>query len=431
MKKSMKRLVSMVMALCMCAMLVPGVLAASVPTAEKMIMSIGLTACSDDTYDVTYTAKLTITEQFSKIVALNKGDTAMLKELRFTCVLKDNLVKMITEPTKSDFTFTGPGAGNFDFISVAKKNSDEIHIVYKLNEAKVDSWKTMKAADVQAALKQEMMMKSTKNVAETKIIAAEKDGMLTTVGEVRITDVNGKIPYFEEKEILAAKGTAVARRSYADPAETGVADWLITGDHIAYMQGYDTGLFQPNANITRAETAQMFYNLLKNKNVTITTKFDDVAETAWYHTAVNTLASLTKLEGVGNNKFEPGRAITRAEFATLAARFAKAVDSDIAFDDVPDGHWAEPGVITAAMYGWVKGVGDMQFEPNRPITRAEAATIVNHMLCRMADKAAVDAGEARQFPDVAKNHWAYYEIAEAVTAHDFELNKDRTVETWK
>ena len=76
-------------------------------------------------------------------------------------------------------------------------------------------------------------------------------------------------------------------------------------------------------NMTRAEAAQMFYNLLRQKNVTVTVQFSDVSDDAWYATAVNTLASLGILKGVGEDKYDPTRAISRAEFAAIATRFAK------------------------------------------------------------------------------------------------------------
>ena len=47
----------------------------------------------------------------------------------------------------------------------------------------------------------------------------------------------------------------------ADPEDTGVSDWLNTKDHTAYLSGYANGSFGPNKNMTRAEAAQMFYNL--------------------------------------------------------------------------------------------------------------------------------------------------------------------------
>ena len=96
---------------------------------------------------------------------------------------------------------------------------------------------------------------------------------------------------------------------------------------MAYLNGYPNESFKPQNNMTRAEAAQMFYNLLVNKDVMITVEFDDVADDAWYATAVNTLASMGILKGIGidadgNNLYAPDSPITRAEFTTIAMRFA-------------------------------------------------------------------------------------------------------------
>lgn len=97
------------------------------------------------------------------------------------------------------------------------------------------------------------------------------------------------------------------------PDDTGVSSWLNTNDHAAYLSGYPNNRFDPDCDMTRAEAAQMFYNLLLDKDVTITSGFDDVDRDAWYAKAVNTLASLGILNGVGNNLYAPERAITRAD----------------------------------------------------------------------------------------------------------------------
>ena len=228
-----------------------------------------------------------------------------------------------------------------------------------------------------------------------------------------------------------AGDSAGDRPAIADPTVTGVVDYLNTDSHSPFMVGDDKGNFRPNANITRGEVAQIFYALLKDKNVTITASFDDVESGIWYETAVNTLASMGIVSGIGDGKFEPDRPITRAEFAAIAAKFAKKSYAGVKFDDVAEDHWAYPGICTAASYGWVTGIGDNKFGPTQKITRAEVATIVNHMLGRLGDWDAIDNGECRWFPDVTKSHWAWYEIGEATTDHDYKFNSKRTEETWK
>ena len=111
-----------------------------------------------------------------------------------------------------------------------------------------------------------------------------------------------------------------------DPDDSGVSDLLNTDDHIQYLFGYPEGTFGPENNMTRAEVAQMFYNLLLDQDVTITKTFDDVPANAWYAKAVNTLASLGVVSGVGNGDFEPERSITRAEFTSIAMKFAEGQD---------------------------------------------------------------------------------------------------------
>ena len=217
----------------------------------------------------------------------------------------------------------------------------------------------------------------------------------------------------------------------ADPDNTGVSDWLNTEDHNAYLSGYPGGLFGPNNNMTRAEVAQMFYNLLLDKDVTITAKFDDVPADAWYADAVNTLASLGMINGVGDNLFQPERSITRAEFTTIAMRFTDgALDGENIFPDVNPDDWFYDYVVGSIQYGWINGYPDGTFHPNATITRAEVTTITNRMLGRSADEAFVDDNQASlvKFSDITDNHWAYYQVMEAANAHDY--TKTGGVEDW-
>ena len=105
------------------------------------------------------------------------------------------------------------------------------------------------------------------------------------------------------------------------PDDTGVSRWLNTHNRVAYLSGYVDGNFGPDDNMTRAQVAQMFYRLLLEKDVSVTVQFSDVPADAWYATAVNTLASLDIVNGIGDHQFAPERQITRAEFTVIAMRF--------------------------------------------------------------------------------------------------------------
>ena len=213
-------------------------------------------------------------------------------------------------------------------------------------------------------------------------------------------------------------------KQLADPDDTGVSGWPNTEDHLAYLNGYGSGLFGPDDHMTRAQAAQMFYNLLLDQEVSAAVRFTDVPADAWYARAVETLASLGMVEGVGGGKFAPERTITRAEFTVMAMRFARLPEGgENPFSDVTSSDWFYDQVVGAVQYGWITGYTDGTFRPEATITRAEVTAITNRLLDWAADEDYVDdhAGELRQFPDVSTSYWAYHDIVEATNAHSYRV----------
>ena len=208
----------------------------------------------------------------------------------------------------------------------------------------------------------------------------------------------------------------------AEDDDTGVGEWLDLLDHRAYLNGYPDGSFGPEKPLTRAEAAQMFYNLLLDRDVENSAAFTDVAPGAWYAKAVDALASLGIITGYEDGTFRPENTITRAEFVTMAMRFAKEPGSYVNnFSDVSASAWYYEAVAGAAHYGWLNGYPDGTFRPNASITRAEVATAMNRVLERACDEDYVNehADELLSFTDLAASHWAYYDVAEASNGHDF------------
>ena len=155
---------------------------------------------------------------------------------------------------------------------------------------------------------------------------------------------------------------------------------LNTTDHFAYIVGYGNGEVRPQNNITRAEVATIFFRLLTDdvraENLTKTNRYSDVAATSWYNTAVSTLSSMGIITGYPDGTFRPNAAITRAEFAAIAARFDNDGDKTAAkFSDIAT-HWAKDEISIAYNNGWITGYPDGTFGPQRDITRAETMTLV-------------------------------------------------------
>ena len=199
-------------------------------------------------------------------------------------------------------------------------------------------------------------------------------------------------------------------------------------NHESYLTGYPDGSFRPDGNMTRAEAAQMFYNLLPDKDIPEADVFSDVSPSAWYGKAVRSLAYLGIAEGVtggvGNHLYEPNRPITRAELTAMAMRFSGLeTGGENVFTDVSEDDRFYEEIVGSAQYGWISGYPDGTFRPNNNITRAEVASIVNNLLGRSADESYIDGGpeNLRRFTDLFGSHWAYYDIMEAVNAHDYEM----------
>ena len=210
---------------------------------------------------------------------------------------------------------------------------------------------------------------------------------------------------------------------------------LNTTDHFAYIVGYGNGEVRPQNNITRAEVATIFFRLLtddvRDENLTKTNRYSDVAATSWYNTAVSTLSSMGIITGYPDGTFRPNAAITRAEFAAIAARFDSNGDKTTAkFSDIAT-HWAKDEISIAYNNGWINGYPDGTFGPQRDITRAETMTLVNRVLNRLPETEEDLLPNMVTWTDNANpNAWYYLAVQEATNSHYYKFKTNSKYEKW-
>ncbi|MFR1564236.1 MAG: S-layer homology domain-containing protein [Anaerotignum faecicola] len=242
--------------------------------------------------------------------------------------------------------------------------------------------------------------------------------------------------WYADKE-LTDKITSVKMTSdktvYAGWKATDVPETLNSDNHFAYIVGYEDGLVRPNADITRAEVAAIFFRLLKDDvrddNLTANSVFTDVAFGKWYNKSISTMAKIGIVKGRTANAFAPNAPITRAEFAAICSRFDRSnVEIKSDFNDI-SGHWAEKEIRRAASLGWIKGYADGSFKPDQNITRAEAASMINRMLHRLPETADDLLDGMIQWPDNQPSDWYYINMQEATNSHDFK-QKGEINEYW-
>lgn len=220
---------------------------------------------------------------------------------------------------------------------------------------------------------------------------------------------------------------------YAGWKASTVPDMLNGDDHYAYVVGYSDGTVRPNANISRAEVATIFFRLLKKEvrdgNLTTENIFADVTNGQWHNKAISTMAKLGIVKGRRADSFDPDASITRAEFAAICARFnTKPVENNGSFSDI-SGHWAENEIERAAAFGWISGYPDGTFHPDARITRAEAMTMINRVLCRMPQSESDLLDSMVTWPDNKPSDWHYLAVQEATNSHDFN-RQGEVGESW-
>ncbi len=173
------------------------------------------------------------------------------------------------------------------------------------------------------------------------------------------------------------------------------------------LQGVGNGLFNPEGQLTKAEVAVMILRALgleagvmaEGKGNKGPQPFKDAASfPAWSQNHIRACFDLGLLLGEikgGDRLFNPMKAVTRQEFVVLVVRAMDPDDPDdlealaqslmgsrsqLAFTDREAiGNWAIGYVLVALQKGWVTGYTNGTFQPNKPVTRAEAAAFVERL----------------------------------------------------
>lgn len=118
--------------------------------------------------------------------------------------------------------------------------------------------------------------------------------------------------------------------------------------------------------------------------------FSDISSGSLQQTA-SILGSLGIMQGTGNNRFEPNRPLTRAEFCKLAVTAMGIDDASpyanyTIFPDVHASHWAARYVNAALRHPdfkdnyIIRGYADGTFGPDRQLTYGEVCTMLLRML---------------------------------------------------
>ncbi len=164
------------------------------------------------------------------------------------------------------------------------------------------------------------------------------------------------------------------------------------------MSGTTSTSFRPDTTMSRAMLATVLYRAEGSPAVTGTARFPDVAADAYYNNAAVWASANGYISGYTNGRFGSDDPVTREDIATILWRYAdrSAVESGEPFADQGSiSNYAVQAVNWARANGIVSGVGENRFDPKGAASRAQVAAILHRFLTRNGEQETPDPSRER------------------------------------
>lgn len=205
----------------------------------------------------------------------------------------------------------------------------------------------------------------------------------------------GSVPYEDARAYLLIDDVNTFNKlPFEDIDKT---DWYYKAVKKCYlanlMKGTSATSFEPLKTTTRAEMAQIIFNI-NNKQNNIhygkVDKFKDVESNAWYNNVVAYCVLNGFMVGVSDSEFEPDRPMNKAEIAQVLYNMKDKMNISkireyVPFNDVSEYSWYYDAVKYCYERGLINGVGCNQYEPEKEVVRAETAQII-YNYCKAIDE---------------------------------------------
>lgn len=268
----------------------------------------------------------------------------------------------------------------------------------KATPAKATTAKTTAKADTKVETK------ATTAKVETKPTTAKAESKATEAKPATTEKATeAKAEAKPAAKTTEAKTTTKAKESlpagvYTDTKDNWARDAIQAMSQAGYLSGYSDNTFKPSAQITREQAAAIYgkvlqHNLNEQELADIVTKesatsYSDVEADRWSNSAIKLVSAAGVMQGTSKTAFTPSKTMNREEFVASAASLAKKLnittpvktekvtfkdEDSISLDYVADiNYMAERGIVASG--------ATENFNPKQPVTRAQAAIILNRML---------------------------------------------------
>ena len=210
-------------------------------------------------------------------------------------------------------------------------------------------------------------------------------------------DVKEDAAKVEGKKVVKTKEN-LPTGVYPDTKDNWARDAIQAMTQAGYLSGYADNTFKPSAQITREQAAAIYgkvlqHNLNEQELAEIATKesstsYSDVEADRWSSSAIKLVSAAGVMEGTSKTAFTPSKTMDREQFVASASSLAKKLNlstpvkaEKVTFKDeasISSAYLAD--IQYMAQRGIVASGATENFNPKQPVTRAQAATILNRML---------------------------------------------------
>ena len=241
------------------------------------------------------------------------------------------------------------------------------------------------------------------NVAKTEVAKMDVTKTETTkIETAKIKSTNTVSPAIINTSIGTPQDIQKIRAHiFTDvPSDFWAANSISTVTKANLMKGYSDGTFRPNQPMTREEVAALFNSITDDGTAAfLSSKFKDITSDRWSALAIESVARKNIISGYGDDTYKPEKYMSRQEFAVVADNYIHylgyTTEDPTVLDNIAYGDqkfvapWAQDAVRELAYLGFTNYAPGTLFNPEKYVTRAEAAEIAYRMTQTELDRTVV------------------------------------------
>ena len=181
--------------------------------------------------------------------------------------------------------------------------------------------------------------------------------------------------------MMASFAVSAGAASFTDNAKIVYNDAVKLLSNLDVINGFTDGSFNPEGNVTRAQTAKMIAYIMNggedaSSTFAASAKFNDVANGYWAANSIGYCATKEIVAGAGNNLYYPNNDVTGVQLAKMAL---VALGYDPTIEKLTGSAWAINTINLAEDAGLFDDM-NKDFNASAAASRQEAAQILYNML---------------------------------------------------